>query len=252
MGFSPASTLGIQTFSSSFKSRCPEFISEILIPESLSANSRMNFVCLELSEVCGLPEGLQAMLSLILMIEEMPKMPSENLMAKMDGELNSHITLVVEAVEAVAAAAAVAEERGVVLEDVEVAALLDTAGVQVMVGGVIVLVRVPLGVEAYHPKIAATAGHLIVDRRKCHMLTEMVLRKDAEAGAKLGSHSTSTDGFGCLYYFSSLYVVLLHWFSASALLFRPSLPCCGIFNLKHCGSQLARVVDASLIAYLRM
>lgn len=42
-----------------------------------------------------------------------------------------------------------------------------------------------------------------------------------------------------------IYVVLLHWFSASALLFQPSLPCCGIFNLKHCGSQLATVVDAS-------
>ncbi|KAG6409706.1 hypothetical protein SASPL_127748 [Salvia splendens] len=192
-----------------------------------------------------------------------------NFSAKMDGEL---VILLVSA------------ERGVVLEGVEVAALLDTAGVQVMAGGVIVLVRVPLGVEAYHPKIAASAGRLIVDERKCHMLMEMVLgkeSKDVEAGAKHGSYSSiwtdgavftvvlyllglsycyvsgatpsaSTDAFDCLYYFSSLYVVLLHWFSASALLFRPSLPCGGIFNLKHCGSQLVTVVDASLIAYLRM
>lgn len=76
----------------------------------------------------------------------------------MDGELNSHITPAVEVVEAVVAAVVVAEglvliwsamnvaklvillvsaERGVVLEGVEVAALLDTAGVQVMVGGIV-------------------------------------------------------------------------------------------------------------------
>ncbi|KAK4435700.1 hypothetical protein Salat_0733500, partial [Sesamum alatum] len=34
-------------------------------------------------------------------------------------------------------------------------------------------------------------------------------------------------------------------FDASALLFRPSLPCCGIFNLKDWGSQLATLLDAS-------
>lgn len=78
-------------------------MSEILIHGSLSATLRMNVVLLELSEVCGLPEDPRVMLSLILMIEEMPRMPSENLMVKMAGELNSHTTPgVVEVAVAVA------------------------------------------------------------------------------------------------------------------------------------------------------
>lgn len=74
---------------------------ETWIRESLNANSRMNFACLELSEVCGLPEDPLVTLSLTLMTGGMPKMPSGNLMVKMDGGLSYHTTPEVEVVVAV-------------------------------------------------------------------------------------------------------------------------------------------------------
>lgn len=65
----------------------------------------MNFAFLESSEVCGLLEGPLVMHSSILMTEEMPKTPSENLMVKMAGGLSFHTTLEVEVVVAVAGVA---------------------------------------------------------------------------------------------------------------------------------------------------
>ncbi|KAK4364875.1 hypothetical protein RND71_016233 [Anisodus tanguticus] len=63
-----------------------------------------------------------------------------------------------------------AEQRVEVLEDVEVGALLDTEGAQVMVVGVIVLVGIPLGAETRHHAVAAIAGPHIVAEMKLHML----------------------------------------------------------------------------------
>lgn len=73
-----------------------------------------------------------------------------------------------------------------VLVDVVAAVLLDTAGVQVMVGGVTVLVGDPQNIAVCRRVGAALAGHHhIVDVRSCHMPTEMVSGNAAEAGAEL-------------------------------------------------------------------
>lgn len=81
----------------------------------------------------------------------------------------------------------VSAECGEVLEGVGVAAPLDIAGAQVMVEGVTVLVHVPLLDDAVcHPEVAASAGRLIADERRCHMPMEMALGKGAGAGAEVG------------------------------------------------------------------
>ena len=70
------------------------------------------------------------------------------------------------------------------LEDVEVGALLDTAGAQVMVVGVTVHVGVPLGAEARHHVVAAIAVLHIEVEKKLHMLMEMDLESVTEAEAE--------------------------------------------------------------------
>lgn len=73
-----------------------------------------------------------------------------------------------------------------VLVDVVAAVLLDTAGVQVMVGGVTVLVGDHQNIAVCRRVGAALAGHHhIVDVRSCHMPMEMVSGNAAEAGAEL-------------------------------------------------------------------
>lgn len=69
-------------------------------------------------------------------------------------------------------------------EDVEVGALLDTAGAQVMVVGVTVLVGVPLDAEARHHVVAAIAVLHIAAEKKLHMLMEMDLESVTEAEAE--------------------------------------------------------------------
>lgn len=49
-----------------------------------------------------------------------------------------------------------------------------------------------------------------------------------------------------LHWFSASTLWLLRWFSASTLWFRSPVPCCGIFNFEDCGSQLAKLLDASV------
>ncbi|KAL1544660.1 hypothetical protein AAHA92_21482 [Salvia divinorum] len=101
------SKLGFEDFlPNNFDSRCQGFTSVIWTPGSQNENSRMNFVFLELLEVCGLPEDPLVMLSLILMIAGMPKMPLRTLMVKMAGESSYRTTLEVE-VEAEAEVAVV-------------------------------------------------------------------------------------------------------------------------------------------------
>lgn len=75
----------------------------------------------------------------------------------------------------------VSAERVEVQEDVEVGALLDTAGAQVMVVGVTVLVGVPPGAEALHHVFAAIAVLHIVAEMKLHMLMETDLESVTEA-----------------------------------------------------------------------
>lgn len=86
-----------------------------------------------------------------------------------------------------------------VLVDVVAAVRLDTAGVQVMVGGVTVLVGAPRNIAVCHRVGAALAGHHhIVDARSCRMPTEMVSGNAAEAGAELLCDCNLLRSFRCL------------------------------------------------------
>lgn len=69
-------------------------------------------------------------------------------------------------------------------EDVEAEVLLDTAGAQVMVVGVTVLVGAPLDAEARHHVVAAIAVLHIVAEMKLHTLMEMDLESITEAEAE--------------------------------------------------------------------
>lgn len=70
------------------------------------------------------------------------------------------------------------------LENVEVAALLDIGGVQVMVAGVIVLVDVHPDAEAHRLVVVAIADLLTVDEMKFLIPTEMASGTESEAGAE--------------------------------------------------------------------
>lgn len=75
-------------------------------------------------------------------------------------------------------------EEAKVLENVEVVALLDIGGAQVMVAGVIVLVDVPLDAEVCHLEAVAIADLHTVEEMKFLMPMEMASRTESEAGAE--------------------------------------------------------------------
>lgn len=80
----------------------------------------------------------------------------------------------------------VSADRVELLEDIEVGALLDIEGAQVMVVGVIVLVGIPPGAEACRCAVAAIADLHIAGEMKFHMLMEMDSESVAEAEAECG------------------------------------------------------------------
>ena len=77
----------------------------------------------------------------------------------------------------------VSADRVELLEDIEVGALLDIEGAQVMV---VVLVGIPPGAEACRCAVAAIADLHIAGEMKFHMLMEMDSESVAEAEAECG------------------------------------------------------------------
>lgn len=123
----------------------------------------------------------------------------------MDGEWSSHIILEEKGVGAVEEVVVVLEaliwsamsvvslvillvnaecEEVQVLVNVEVVALLDIGGAQVMVAGVIVLVDVPPNAEACHLVAVVIADLHTVEEMKFLIPMEMVSGTESEAGAE--------------------------------------------------------------------